>query len=47
VNQKVILAFEKKLDRKSSGRFSVRLYLTSNEKGIANQEIGVTSFELK
>ncbi|TAE11799.1 MAG: hypothetical protein EAZ95_13215, partial [Bacteroidetes bacterium] len=47
VNQKVMLAFEKKLDRKSSGRFSVRLYLTSNEKGIANQEIGVTGFELK
>jgi len=46
-NQKVFLAFEKALDRKSSGRFSVRMYLTSTEKGIANQEIGLAGFELK
>ena len=46
-NQKVILPFEKALTRKESGRFSVRMYLTSTEKGIANQEIGSTSFELK
>jgi uncharacterized phage infection (PIP) family protein YhgE len=47
INQKVQLVFEKKLDRKNSGRFSVRLFLTSNEKGIANQEIGTGNFEVK
>lgn len=47
VNQKVMLVFEKMLDRRTSGRFSVRLYLTSTDKGIANQEIGQGSFTLK
>ncbi len=47
INQKVMLVFEKMLGRKDSGRYSVRMYLTSTEKGIANQEIGVGSFELK
>lgn len=47
VNQKLMLVFEKMLDRKSSGRFSVRLYLTSTDKGIANQEIGQGTFTLK
>ncbi len=47
INQKLILAFEKMLDRKTNGRFSVRLYLTSTDKGIANQEIGQGTFNLK
>lgn len=48
VNQRVILEFEKgKLDRSSSGRYSVRMYLTAIDKGIENQEIGVSSFEVK
>ncbi len=47
-NQSVILEFENgKLDRRASGIYSVRLYMTDVNKGLENQEIGITQFELK
>jgi chromosome segregation ATPase len=45
-NQKVILEFESgKLGRKASGTYSVRLFMTDVNKGLENQEIGITQFE--
>jgi len=47
-NQKVVLEFETgKLDRKASGTYSVRMFLTDVNKGLENQEIGITQFEVK
>lgn len=47
-NQKVILEFENgMLDRRASGTYSVRLYLTDVNKGLEDQEIGINQFELK
>ena len=47
-NLKVMLEFEGGyLDRRASGIYSVRLYLTDINKGLENQEIGIRQFELK
>ncbi len=46
--QKVTLEFEGgKLDRRADGIYTVRLYLTDVNKGLENQEIGISRFELK
>lgn len=48
LNQKVILEFEAgKLDRRASGRYSIRCMAMDINKGTAPKEIGITSFELK
>ena len=47
-NQKVILEFESGfLDRRAEGTYSVRLFLTDVNKGLEDQEIGISQFEVK
>ena len=47
-NQKVILEFESGfLDRRAEGTYSVRLFLTDINKGLEDQEIGISQFEVK
>ncbi|NJL14842.1 MAG: hypothetical protein HC913_18815 [Microscillaceae bacterium] len=47
-NQKVVLEFEAgNLSRSMKGLYSVRLYLTDVNKGLEEQEIGLSTFELK
>lgn len=47
-NQKVILEFESGfLDRRAEGTYSARLYLTDINKGLEDQEIGISQFEVK
>jgi hypothetical protein len=47
-NQKVVLEFEAGyLDKRATGNYSVRLYLTDVNKGLENQEIGLATFTMK
>ena len=47
-NQKVMLEFEGgALNRRAEGTYSVRLYLTDINKGLEDQEIGISQFDVK
>lgn len=46
--QRVMLEFSQgRLDRRASGKYSVRVFLTDVNQGLENQEIGMREFELK